>query len=520
MFYLVIAAFSIGVSLATVFQVSWPIVAWLALLGLIGALLHSRSVSKQEIYPFLGVALFLFALSLGIIRTEIFEDQYGSSSLATMIGDETMLSGVVIREPDERERSTHLYVESGKDTLLVTVDRHTDIQYGDEVLVSGEIEKPSTFETELGRTFNYIGYLLARDVEYLIRYPTITVLREDSGNLIIADLLRYKEKLLLGIGSVIREPEAGLAAGLLLGVKQALGDSLETAFRQSGIIHIVVLSGYNVMLVVAFFRFFMKPLPRAWQVVLGLLAIAAFALLVGLSATVVRASIMAGLVLVAGYWSRQYDVLRALFFAGLVMLLINPYLLMYDIGFQLSFMATLGLLLIAPRLEIAMIDGQWLGVKEFFLATLATQIAVLPLLMFHIGEVSLVAVIVNILVLPIVPLAMLGAFLSGVAALVLPIIALPIATITSVLLSIIIYCATWFAGLPFATLTLPAFSAYWIPIMYLALVLTYFISKRWLEKKGSLQGWEIHEESRMPLKEISPITPSNKTEKDLPVFFK
>ena len=76
-------------------------------------------------------------------------------------------------------------------------------------------------------------------------------------------------------------------------------------------------------------------------------------------------------------------------------------------------MATLGLLLIAPHIEVALIQGKWFGVKNSFAATLATQIAVLPLLLYHIGEVSVVAVLTNMVILLAVPFAMLGAFVSG-----------------------------------------------------------------------------------------------------------
>ena len=133
-------------------------------------------------------------------------------------------------------------------------------------------------------------------------------------------------------------------------MKRALGKDLEEVFRTVGIIHIVVLSGYNIMIVadaimrvLALFFF-----PRT-RLIIGVGTIALFAILVGLSATVVRASMMAALVLIARGTGRQYAVLRALAFAGTVMLLINPYLLVYDPVFQLSFLATLGLILLSPE---------------------------------------------------------------------------------------------------------------------------------------------------------------------------
>ena len=342
MFYIAVSAFAIGVGIATVQSVSLSVMYFFVLLAGVLVVVARRHDAVRPARHLTLIALALLMLTVGVLRTEIYKDQFEQSVFDNQIGSEVMFSGTVVREPDVRERSTHLYVETGDEIVLVIVDRHLQISYGDELLLSGEIEKPESFETDLGRTFDYGAYLEARGVTHVLRYPESVALSSGDGNYLITILLRVKHTLMEGIESVITEPQAGLAEGLLLGVKQALGDTLETTFRQSGIIHIVVLSGYNVMLVVAFFRFFMKSLPRWWQLGLGLLAIVAFALIVGLSATVVRATIMAGLVLLAGTLSRTYDVMRALFFAGFIMLMINPYLLLYDIGFQLSFMATLG----------------------------------------------------------------------------------------------------------------------------------------------------------------------------------
>jgi competence protein ComEC len=273
------------------------------------------------------------------------------------------------------------------------------------------------------------------------------------------------------VEALIPEPAAGLAHGLVLGVKRALGDELERSFRIAGIIHIVVLSGYNITIVVEatmrLLSYFFRPRTR---VVFGALAIVAFALIAGLSSTVIRASFMAVLVLVARATGRTYDVLRALVFAGLVMLLVNPKLLVYDPGFQLSFLATLGLILLAPLIEerLSLVPTRF-QIREFITATVATQIFVLPLLLYSIGEFSLVAVLVNVLVLPVVPFAMLFVFLSGMLGFVSSLIALPFAYIAYLLLGYIIAMAEWFAALPFAALIVPTFP-FWITIIAYAVM--------------------------------------------------
>lgn len=231
---------------------------------------------------------------------------------------------------------------------------------------------------------------------------------------------------------------------------------------------------------------------------------------------------MAVLVLFAQSFGRQYDVIRGLFLAGFVMILINPFLLLYDIGFQLSFMATLGLILIAPYFETILITKRKIQVKEFLFATLSTQIAVLPLLLYHIGEVSLVAVIVNVLVLPIVPVAMLLTFITGIVGLV----SIPLASLlgyfTTLSLKYILVIAERFSDLPFASVTVPVFSPVGVLLSYLSMILVFwFISHRKKTVHGTLHGWTIETESEKPPPSSNKSSKTKEVdEAELPIFFR
>jgi competence protein ComEC len=255
--------------------------------------------------------------------------------------------------------------------------------------------------------------------------------------------------------------------------------------------------------------FFFAPKLRA---VIGIGAIICFALLVGLSATVVRASIMAGLLLVAQSIGRTYNILRALLLAGAVMIFLNPYLLLYDIGFQLSFMATLGLVLIAPTFEALIAKSPAkIHLKEYLIATIATQIAVLPLLLFYMGEVSLVAIIVNMLVLPMVPFAMLFTFATGVIALLSTTLAIPVAFLAHLTLSYILFMATWFAKLPFASVTISYFPLPFVFILYsLIAVGTWWFLRKPLVK-NEFADWVIEEEKETAGKESGSLPAVSET---------
>ena len=503
-FHILLCAFACGVALQTLFAFNVPVITWVFVISLGVMFVWSRNAATALAPYAFSISLVCLFIGFGLLRTEFAWQEFNQSPLEFEVAQSVTLTGIVRKEPEVRESSTHLYVQVEDDLLLVTTDRLTKIRYGDEVFVEGELERPETFTTDLGREFNYPGYLLARGVEYKISFATVEILSSGNGSPIITFLLTQKQQLIDGIERVLTEPQAGLGEGLLLGVKQALGEDLESAFRTTGIIHIVVLSGYNVMLVVAFVMFVLRyVLPRKARFLVGIVSIAAFAMIVGLSATVVRASVMASLLLIAQAYGRTYDILRALLLAGVVMIFINPFLLLYDIGFQFSFMATLGLVLIAPKFEGLVVEEfQNIGFKEFFIATVATQIAVLPLLLYYIGEVSLIAIVVNVLVLPVVPLAMLATFLAGVVALFSTTLATPFAVVAHVVLTYITTLATYFATIPFASVSVTTFTLPWVFVLYgvIATTLLWF-SRRKGNDTNETADWTIEEENEIPDKE-------------------
>ena len=493
-FYVAAISFFFGVFVTTFFPLSLQTSTWLIGLGVALAVAHARS--RKELSPsalLIMVSLTLVFFASGALRVEVAEWEFSKSLLSVKVGEKVLLEGVVVAAPDVRERMTQLTLEAGTEKILVSVDRFHEIEYGDQVLVEGTLTLPESFETELGRTFNYATYLKAKGILYQIPFAEVQVIKKGEGNFIIYKLLTFKESFITQIDVYLAEPAAGLGKGLLLGVKEGLGEELESVFRKTGIIHIVVLSGYNIMLVVIFVMailgyFFSKKV----SIVFGMLAITAFALMVGLSATVVRASIMACLLLLTQLTSRTYLVVRGLVLAALVMVLINPYLLAYDIGFQLSFLATLGIIFITPHFaQFCYRVTDIFGVRSFLVATLGTQLAVLPLLLYQIGELSLVSVLVNVLVLPMVPVAMLLTFCLGVFSYFSTLLASLVSYPAFLSLVYITKTAEIFAELPYASVVVPPFPVWLVLISYAGMV--YVLYKTYRPELIGKVG-EIHEE--------------------------
>lgn len=155
-------------------------------------------------------------------------------------------------------------------------------------------------------------------------------------------------------------------------------------------------------------------LPRNIGAYFGILAILLFVLMTGANSTALRAGIMASLMIFARATGRNYDVARTMILAAVLMIFINPFVLVYDVSFQLSFIATIGVIFYAPRFEKYF---RWitpkLGLRDIVSVTTAVYIFVLPFILYKMGNLSIVALPANILILPLIPFTMLFGFLSG-----------------------------------------------------------------------------------------------------------
>lgn len=484
---LVWSGFLVGVVVAQVWSVTleWYVCGLLLALGVVGGWRRAGGPWATGAPPLatwlLTTGLFILLALAGMARLQWADLQFTNSDWSEKLEREVAITGQVVREPDVRAQFAQLYVQVGDELLLVRTDRYTTARYGDTVTATGQLTAPEVFDTDTGREFNYPGYLQARGVQHILAWAEVEVTATGGGNPLIRGLLWVKGEFVAAVTASLPPPQSDLGLGLLLGIKQALGDELETAFRRTGLIHIVVLSGYNVMLVIAFFWWVSSwVLPLRGRVVFGLVGIGLFVIIVGPSATVVRASIMASLLLLAKYIGARYDVLRALLLAALMMVVLNPYLLFYDLGFQLSFLATLGLVLVLPQFETTVVtDTKGVGLKDIFYATLVTQLAVLPLLVYAIGEVSVVAVAVNVVVLPVVAAAMALTFVAGVTTLISPVLALPFAWLAYLVLSYIIVVVTWVGGFSWAAAKLPPITLWQLAGCYILLGFAWYGWVRW-----------------------------------------
>jgi len=333
---------------------------------------------------------------------------------------------------------------------------------------------PKNFKNKNGAEFNYVSYLSKDNIHFIIYKPKIEKIGSGAGNKIISSLYSLKNVFIENISRVVPEPNSSLLGGLIFGAKQSLGQTLLNDFREVGLIHIVVLSGYNITIIAAgiFFvtSFFGK---RKLGFIISAISIALFAVMVGLGATVIRASIMALIAILARFLGRPADALRWLFIAGFLMILWNPLILFYDPSFQLSFMAALGLILFSPFIfsfiskhKFQKFIPEKFGLREIISATLAVQFFVLPLLIRMSGFVSIVSFIINPLILPLVPFAMALGALTGALGIISQIVSWPFGILSYFITQIIISTTEFGASLPFATFQIGALPLWIIFLWY------------------------------------------------------
>lgn len=394
----------------------------------------------------------------------IFAPVPAPAALTAAEGKYTSVEGVVGRDPDKRDTSTFLTIDVGSvngvpsdGRVLMLASKYADVAYGDRVRAEGKLEVPSSFDTDTGRTFDYRHYLLAQGITHEMRFGKLTVLAHKEGNPVFAVLFSVKHFLTAGIERALPEPESALAGGLLLGDKRSLGDKITESFRRAGVVHIIVLSGYNVSVIISAVLYVaLRFLSKRFALAFAALAVIAFAIMTGASETTVRAGAMALVALFAKATNRPADGVRILLMTAAGMAVWNPYLVLYDLSYQLSVLATLGLVLfsdpIAKRIPYV---PDTLALREIVATTIATQLTVLPLLIFSIGQISLVSLFTNILVLPAIPLAMLASFVAGLAALGSYVLAFPATALAYATLHYIISVSVWAGNLPFSAVQVP-----------------------------------------------------------------
>ncbi len=475
-----------GIALGSFFNIDLWVFMGLGAFG-ITIFIYKFFVEEKEERVLILASIFIFGALCGIGRMTV-SDLYTNSKLTNFVGSKVIAEGIIVGEPDVREKNTKLTVEIQKvfpdtvtsEKILVSVPIYPEFKYGEKVKLDLTLEEPKAIESEDGRVFDYKGYLRVRGIWYTSRFAKIELISSGNGNKIKSILFSIKKKFTNSIEMAIPEPESSLLGGLLLGNKQSLGKEILNEFQKTGTSHIVVLSGYNIAIVAESIIDFLKFLPKNVSFGFGAVGIILFTILSGAGASGTRAAIMVLVALFAKRSNRDYKASRVLGFTVILMLAPNPLLLVFDPSFQLSVLATIGLIFVSPLIEPYLkIVTEKFGLREILSTTLATQITVLPFLIYNTGIVSLVSLPVNVLILSTIPLTMFLGFTTGMFGL--------ISLYLSFIPGVFTYALLWYqltivhlgSNLSFGAILLPAFSPIILIVTYSVIfVWFYFLRKK------------------------------------------
>ena len=470
---IILSGFVSGVFISSFLNFGWALALFFVFLGSVFGVTYFLNRSKV----FGAVALLFIAVGLGQLRYGQDDLNGRQFDLQNKVGQKVTLVGVVSDEPEQKENYARLVLETeNKSKILIYVQSYPQYEYGDKLKIAGVLKKPENFGTN---NFDWPAYLAKDDIYYEIFYPQVEFISNGNGFWLKEKLFTLKAEFLSAIASVVPEPHAAFLGGVTIGARESLQESLQEKFRTTGVAHVVALSGYNITIVAETIMLFFSFLPQYLAIGGGVIGVILFAIMTGASATVLRASIMALLALTARATGRIYTVSWALFLAGFFMVLQNPKILRFDTSFQLSFLATLGLIYLSPivKNKLGFITDRF-NLREIFAATISAQIFVLPLLVYKTGLVSIVGLPVNFLILPFIPLTMFFGFATGISGMISGVLSAPLGWISYALLQYELFIVDIFAKLPFAAINISGFSEIFLILSYAAIFIVVFYLRR------------------------------------------
>lgn len=389
---------------------------------------NSHLITTQVIFGFIGISallmtmcrrcvLFVIAFIIGIIyfiawTSFILQAPTPPEERITIEGVVTFQESYVDKQRLTIHPDLPEFIQDSK--VLVYARRYPEYDIGSSISATGQINAPEPIED-----FRFDRYLERNRVDYTMFYPQIRIKEESQGLYHVMNSIRgvyynfYAQNF--------HEPVSSFYRALVMRMTREIPDKVRDSFAQSGISHILAISGLHIGVIMfvlnellIILRFF--PIPRALTV-FGVTFF--YLIIIGFPASAVRASIM-GIILLMGYSiGRPYHGLHTLLITAAIMVAINPMILIYDIGFQLSFAALTGIITTFEYWKkLFFFIPNFFALRSSVSLTMSAQIFTWPLLIYYFGIVSIIAPIMNAIVVPILAVLLLLGFVAPALGLI------------------------------------------------------------------------------------------------------
>jgi competence protein ComEC len=388
-------------------------------------------------------------------------------------GKEITLIGIVFTEPDIKEDKLKLIIRPEKidGKILVTTNRYPEYQYGDKLKITGKLVTPPVFER-----FNYRDYLKKEGIYSMMNFPKIEVLNQNLGNPVYKLLFSFKNKFQETARNFISPPQEGILEALIFGEEGNISKEWKAKLNFTGTRHITAVSGMNITIIASLLLAFALScgLWRQQAFYLSIFLLFLYILMIGAPPSAVRAGIMGGLFLTAQYFGRLSAASRTIVFAATFMLALNPLLLRLDLGFQLSFLAMMGMIylqLIFLNFFKRIPNFKFFPLKTTLSTTLSAQVFTLPILIYNFGYIPLISPLINILIVPFLAPITILIFIFGILGMIFWGFGLILSWPTWFCLSYITEIIDFFSKISFASLRLENVPWIFLLISYLLLAI-------------------------------------------------
>lgn len=487
-FFFLSVSFIIGIAIGLSIIPYFLLLYILIIISILFLILLRKNINLKIL--FLGF-IFLF---LGILRANFSQlPPKDKNHIINYNEKKVIIRGTISKDPAIDENLQRLTLNSQwiknmkasqftevKGLLLIYANLYPKFHYGEKIEITGKLKSPKPFEN-----FRYDKNLAIHNIYSTCYQPKIKLLEKHKGNIIYEKILEFKDKMASIFKKNIAEPQSSILTALLLGNNYKLDKRLSNLFSYAGISHIISISGMHIAILGLIIIYLLNQagIARKKASYISLIIIILYVIMIGYPASAVRSAIMAAFAIIALQFGRLSKVLNAIVFTICLMLLINPGILFYDIGFQLSFLSLLGIYYLYPIMNKIIKIKFNKPLKDLLTVSISAQIFILPLILYYFGILSLTSPLINVLILWTIPIIMflgLSLLLFGLIDYFIPLFFLitkSISLIIEFLIKYIIIIAEIFTKGKWAVINLSQFPLWAVILCYIIITSIIIYSK-------------------------------------------
>lgn len=474
------AGIVVGISVGSVSLFSTEVAIFAILISFVQGGIYMTERTRRTHSLAISYCIFLFCIGtvLGVLRVQLVEEKNQFVCVGGCTFDAEIISSAETKDVYQTFNIRPLEAHSLVYDVQVRAPLYPHYEIGDTLRLSGKVTIPKALPPHgEKKSFDYVSYLHTRNVGSEIVFPKVEVV-DQSAHTVTATLGRWKKNMIIQLNTYVSSPASLLASGMLFGNSSLSKEDIQT-FRTAGLSHIIVLSGFNIAILITCILFVFAFIPVVLRLVLAGFFVILFVMMVGAEASVIRATAMAFVALLSTLVGREYVARQALIISFLLIILYDPSSLLSDVSLHLSFLATAGIVYGSePVKKVLARYMSHARLVETLATTLAAYVSTLPYVMYTFGTVSVYALIANVLALPFVPIAMLVSSIVVTTSYVSSTLAMMFGYADSLLVDCILFIARAVSRLPFSNLTLSiSFVGMCMLYLFVSFLILYFSHK-------------------------------------------